>query len=134
MPRVTQNKLLVKQGFRLLVLGGIVTLVFAACGGSSDPAGDVSSGPAEGDAIVVVADDTKFKPDTLEASPGEEVTVEVRNEDDIAHDFAIEELELNTGTIEPGDVASATFEVPDGGTPFVCTFHPEMTGTITPES
>lgn len=132
MPRDTQNKLLARRGLRLPVMTGIVALVFAACGGSSDPAGDVSSASAEGDAIVVVADDTKFEPHALDASPGEEVTVEVRNEDDIAHDFAIEEFDLNTGTIEPGDVATATFEVPEKEIEFVCTFHSEMKGTIAP--
>ena len=132
MQRTTQNKLLGRQRIRLPVMAGIVVLVFAACGGGSDPSGDVSSASAEGDAIVVVTDDNKFEPDTLDAPPGEEVTVEVRNEDDTAHDFAIEEFDLNTGTIEPGSVATATFEVPEEETEFVCTIHPGMKGTIAP--
>lgn len=130
MLRATTNKLLATRSIRVIAVAGIAALALAACGGSSDPAGNVSSGPAGADAIVVVADDTAFKPDHLEAAAGEEITIEVRNEDDIAHDFAIEELDLNTGTIEPGDVASATIEAGDGEMEFVCTFHPEMKGTI----
>jgi plastocyanin len=42
----------------------------------------------------------------------------------------IEAADLNTGTIEPGAVATATFTVPEGSTEFKCTFHRGMAGTI----
>jgi plastocyanin len=54
----------------------------------------------------------------------------VTNDDSVAHDFAIESLDLNTGTVSGGEVANATFTVPDRGVEFVCTFHPDMTGRI----
>ena len=115
---------------RLLAVGGIALLGLTACN-SSEPAGDVAQGAASGaDSIEVVAKDSSFDPATLNVKAGEEVTVEVTNDDDMAHDFAIESLELNTGTIEEGEVANATFTVPDEGVEFVCTFHPEMTGRI----
>ena len=110
----------------VLVVGALMT----ACNPESDPSGDVGSGPAEEDAVPVVADDTFFEPESLELTAGETVTVEVTNEGSTVHDFAIEELALNTGTIESGDVATATFEVPEGSTEFKCTFHPDMKGTI----
>jgi plastocyanin len=117
-------------GLRWVAVAGIVVLGLAACN-SSDPAGDVASGAAsDADAITMVMRDQSFDPAELELEPGEEVTVEVTNDDDMAHDFAIESLDLNTGTVEAGEVANATFTVPERGVEFVCTFHPEMTGRI----
>ena len=121
---------LMPAGARLLAVGGIALLGLTACN-SSEPAGDVAQGAAAAaDSIKVVAAASSFEPETLNLEAGEEVTVEVTNDDDMAHDFAIESLELNTGTIEAGDVANATFTVPDEGIEFVCTFHPDMTGRI----
>ena len=117
-------------GTRLLAVGGIALLGLTACS-SSEPAGNVGRGASSAaDSIEVVAVDSSFDPGTLNLEAGEEVTVEVTNDDDMAHDFAIESLELNTGTIEAGEVANATFTVPDEGVEYVCTFHPEMTGRI----
>jgi plastocyanin len=79
---------------------------------------------------IEAADGDRFTPATLELSAGEKVTIEITNTDDRAHDFAIEAANLNTGTIQPGAVATATFTVPEGTTEFVCTFHRGMTGTI----
>jgi plastocyanin len=120
----------VPLGARLLAVGGIALLGLTACN-SSEPAGDVAQGAASAaDSIKVVAAGSSFEPGTLNLEAGEEVTVQVTNDDDMAHDFAIESLELNTGTIEAGEVANATFTVPDEGVEFVCTFHPDMTGRI----
>ena len=121
---------LMPVGARLLAVGGVALLGLTACN-SSEPTGDVAQGAASSaDSIKVVAAASSFDPGTLNLDAGEEVTVEVTNDDDMAHDFAIESLELNTGTIEAGDVANATFTVPDEGVEFVCTFHPDMTGRI----
>jgi len=103
----------------------------AACSNSSDPVGNVASGPATRDAVKIEAvDGNRFTPATLELPVGEAVTIEITNTDGRAHDFAIEAADLNTGTIEAGAVATATFTVPEGTTEFVCTFHGGMTGTI----
>ncbi|MGH2752479.1 MAG: cupredoxin domain-containing protein [Actinomycetota bacterium] len=114
-----------------LVGAGIAALGLAACH-SSEPAGDVARGPgSRGGAIEVAVDgDQEFAPGVLELDAGEEVTIEVTNDDDSAHDFAIESLELNTGPLEAGEVATATFTVPDDDVEFVCTFHSDMTGRI----
>jgi plastocyanin len=116
-------------GVRLLAVAGVALLGLAACNWS-EPTGDVAQGAAPSDSIKVVAVDQSFDPAVLDLKAGEEVTVEVTNDDDMAHDFAIESLELNTGTIEAGEVANATFTVPDEGVEFVCTFHSDMTGRI----
>ena len=103
----------------------------AACSNSSDPVGNVASSPAAGDAVKIQAvDGNRFTPATLQLPAGKEVTIEITNADDRAHDFAIEAADLNTGTIKAGAVATATFTVPEGTTKFKCTFHRGMTGTI----
>lgn len=111
------------------LVAGLAATLLAACN-ESEPVGNVAAGPAAGAATVVVADDMKFNPASLTAEAGEEITVQVTNEDDMAHDFAIESLDLNTGTIEPGAVATATFALGENGAEFVCTFHPDMKGRI----
>ena len=103
----------------------------AACSNSSDPVGNVAAGPATGDAAKIeVVGGNRFTPATLELPAGEAVTIEITNTDDRAHDFAIEAADLNTGTIQKGAAATATFTVPKGTTKFKCTFHRGMTGTI----
>jgi len=106
-------------------------VALAACSNSSDPVGSVASGPATGNAAKIeAAAGNRFTPGTLELPAGEKVTIEITNTDDAAHDFAIEAAGLNTGTIQSGAVATATFTVPEGSTEFVCTFHRGMAGTI----
>jgi plastocyanin len=103
----------------------------AACSNSSDAAGNVAVGPATGDAAKIEAvEGDRFTPKSLKLPAGEAVTIENTNTDGRAHDFAIEAADLNTGTIEAGAVATATFTVPEGQTKFKCTFHRGMTGTI----
>lgn len=60
----------------------------------------MGTGPAEGDAVTIIADDTSFEPTALKLTSGETITVKVTNEGRAVHDFAIDELDLNTGTIE----------------------------------
>ena len=106
-------------------------VALAACSNSSDPLGNVAAGPATGDAVKIRAvDGNRFTPATLELPAGEKVTIQITNTDDRAHDFAIEAAGLNTGTIQAGAVATATFTIPEGTTKFECTFHRGMTGTI----
>jgi plastocyanin len=109
-------------------------MLLPSCEAGSQPSGNVSSGPARGDTIELAMDDSAFVPGTLELPVGEEVTVEVANDDHIPHDFVIESMNLSTGVIEGGDVATATFTVPDSVTEFVCTIHPDMTGRIEPSN
>jgi hypothetical protein len=39
---------------------------------------------------------------------GEETTIEIVNNDSMPHDFAIESLDLNAGTVEPGETVVTT--------------------------
>jgi plastocyanin len=87
-------------------------------------------GPAGEGAVEIVTVDSAFTPETLELNAGQKVTVEITNEDVVPHDFEIEVLDLSTGTIEAGEIATATFTVPEGTTEFACTYHSGMTGRI----
>jgi plastocyanin len=78
----------------------------------------------------VAAVDNAFEPARLELTAGEEIEIAVTNEGETTHDLTIEALELSTGGLEQGDVATATFTVPEGETTFRCTIHGGMEGTI----
>ena len=111
-------------------LGLVASAMLLGACMSSEPSGDVGKGPADGPAMKVIAQDDVFLPDELSAKAGSELVVEIHNEGDDPHEFAIEELDLSTGTIEPGDVAHARFVVPAGSTKFTCTYHGGMDGLI----
>ena len=122
---------LAKWALRAVITVTALGMALAACSNSSDPVGNVAAGSATGDAAKIQAvGGDRFTPKTLELPAGEAVTIEITNTDGRAHDFAIEAADLNTGTIQAGAVATATFTVPEGTTEFVCTFHRGMTGTI----
>ena len=112
----------------IVVVLAATLLVLSAC--SRERSGDVHDGAGGADAVAVTLHDDEFDPASLNLDAGAEVSVEVRNEGRNGHNFTIDELDLSTGTVEPGRVVTATFVVPDGTTEFHCTFHPGMTGEI----
>ena len=105
-------------------------LAVAACSSGGEASGDVSSGPAEGDAIELVTRDNAFQPEELEVEAGEEVTIEVTNQDSVAHDFTVEPLDVSTGVLQSDEVATVTLTAAEGETAFVCELHPEMEGVL----
>jgi plastocyanin len=110
-------------------IGMVVTVtLLSACG--AERSGDVASGPGGPDATKVIAVDNAFEPDRVELPAGDEAQIEITNEGATRHDFTIEALELSTGVLEPGDVATATVIVPQGETMYRCTIHGGMEGTI----
>ncbi len=117
---------------RLVVAGALAAILLVSCAPSSEQEGNVGRGAAPDAATQIVMNDSSFDPDVLELPAGEEVTVQLTNEDGTVHDFEIEALGINTGTIEPGESAYATFVVPEQPVEFVCTLHPAMNGRIEP--
>ncbi|HEX5951104.1 MAG TPA: cupredoxin domain-containing protein [Actinomycetota bacterium] len=114
-----------------LVLGAIVAaLALGAC--AREPSGDVHEGPGGPDAVSVVMTDDEFDPAELRLEAGTVITVETHNEGNAGHNFTVDDLDVSTGTVEPGAVVSATFTVPSQATEFRCTFHPGMRGEIVP--
>jgi plastocyanin len=118
-----------KHWFRASVVSLTVAAVaLSAC--SRERSGDVQDGGGGADAVDVTLRDDEFAPDLLRLEAGTEVSVEVRNDGSNGHNFTIDELDLSTGTVEPGQVVTASFVVPGGTTEYRCTFHPGMEGEI----
>lgn len=108
-------------------------LLLGACGRAVEASGSIDQGPATGEAVKIVMEDNEFKPAAIRAKAGEEVTVEVSNKGDADHNFVIPKMDVSTGTLESGKVATATFVMPETATEFVCTFHGGMKGELRPE-
>ena len=110
----------------------IAALALAGCGRAAPASVHVRTGPASGDAVRVAARDNAFSPETIAVEPGSETTVEVRNEGEAAHNLVIEELGVSSGTIQPGQTVTMTFQAPVETLTYVCTFHRGMTGKLVP--
>jgi plastocyanin len=123
-----------KLGARLALAAAVLAaLTLVACSPSSEAKGNVSEGKASDASVEITIEHGSFDPDTVDLPAGEEVTIQLTNDDGHAHDFAIEALDINTGTIESGKSAYATFVMPDEPVDFVCTFHSGMEGRIEPQ-
>ncbi|WP_367318656.1 cupredoxin family copper-binding protein [Streptomyces sp. HUAS ZL42] len=115
-----------------------VLLLATACSdGDKEPASTPSSptastsSPASTTAgsKTVTMEDFAFSPANPEVQPGEKITVV--NKDSVAHTVtATEGNAFDTGSIAGGK--SGTFTAPSkaGQYAFVCTFHPNMKGTL----
>ncbi|MEU0170573.1 cupredoxin domain-containing protein [Streptomyces iakyrus] len=123
----------------LLVAAAATLLLASACANgddgspattSSPTATSPASPPASPGPVRITMKDFAFSPATLTVKAGEKVTV--ANEDSAAHTVtATEGGAFDTGSIAGGK--SGTFTAPSkaGSYDFVCTFHPNMTGTLT---
>jgi len=114
-------------------------LALAACGDddaddTTAPADDAPAAEAEGgagDVLPVTAADFRFDPDALEAPAGTAVTIELTNDDGVAHTFTIADLDVDIAA-NPGQSASAEVTVDEAGEhEWVCRIHPSMSGTLT---
>ena len=116
-------------------------LLAAACSDSDGGAAPATTSPAgtspasppstrTTNAVHITVKDFAFSPATLEVRPGEEITVS--NEDSAAHTVtATEGNAFDTGTADGGKSGSFTAPMQPGKYAFVCTFHPNMKGTLT---
>ena len=123
--------------FRLALGVAAAVLLVSACGGGDDGSGGAGAsgecGGSGGTALTVEASDFQFEPSELTAPAGEQVTVEFTNSDDAPHTFTIEAFDCDTGSVESGQSAELSFTMPDADTGWICTIHPDMKGTLTPE-
>ncbi|MEX0754057.1 MAG: cupredoxin domain-containing protein [Actinomycetota bacterium] len=116
---------------RWLVLSvAALALTLAACSGAAR-SGDIQEGPADGDAARIEMQDNTFAPAEVAVPAGEEVTIELTNGGNSVHDFTIEDLDVSTGAVAPGDVVTVTVPAIDAATGFACTLHGGMEGTLT---
>lgn len=101
--------------------------VLAACSGSEDDPGTTVA-ESGGEADITIADFAFSGADTV--SVGDTVTV--TNEDTVGHTWTADEGAFDSGTLATGDSFEFTFDEA-GEFSYVCTIHPQMTGTITVE-
>jgi plastocyanin len=95
---------------------------------ASPEASPASSTPiAGGGAANVAIQDFAFEPQTVEITAG--TTVTWTNDDQAPHTATGLDGAFDTGTIEPGQSATHTFDTA-GSFDYQCAFHPDMTGTV----
>ena len=126
---------------KLALLGSFLVLGLAAGCGSDDeeePAQQPAQEPkqeapaAEGAAVSMK--DITFKPDAINVKKGEAVTW--TNDDSVGHDVTkkggpgAEFKSGDPGGMQAGDTFKQTFTTA-GKVDYVCTVHPNMTGTVT---
>jgi len=138
-----------KRAFTILSTCLALGLVAAGCGGDDEEDGGGSSasppaetaaekppadsGPAKG-AVEVGMEGIAFKPDAVTVKKGGTVTW--TNNESVAHDVTKEDgpgpdfSSGDPGGMDEGDTFEQKFNVP-GEISYVCTVHPNMTGTVT---
>jgi plastocyanin len=112
----------IRRRFLLAALVGLVALVLSACG-TGDASESESGSGAAGPSVVI--EDLAFEPETLTVEAGASVTW-TWNDGAVTHDVSGDDFQsevMSEGTF------SHRFEEP-GTYDYVCTLHPNMTGTI----
>lgn len=103
-----------------------LVLFMAAC---SDDSGNEPPAGGGADQTMTIADFT-FDPSTLTVPSGQEVTVEVTNNDDVEHSFTLDDDAVSQD-VEAGESATVTLNLTEG-IGWHCEYHPDqMKGTIT---
>jgi plastocyanin len=119
---------------RMVLIAAVVALAVAACSG--DGAGSTTTGaPADtssADAEAAVSiEGFAFGPAELTVAPGTTVTW-TNDESGIPHTTTSDDGDWDSGTLQPGDTFSFTFDEP-GTYAYSCSIHPSMHGTIVVE-
>ena len=119
---------------RILVGTSALTLaaMVAACGGGDSSAPTAPSPSASPFTITVTRQNgaQSFSPNP--ATAGGQMVV-FRNADTIVHRVTLNDGSLDTGNIAPG-ATSAAVRMPNGGTNYHCSLHPDMIGAVTPQA
>jgi plastocyanin len=123
-----------------LVLLSALVLAAAACGGDSNGDGESEGGKkmiagveandhgekdvtGETGKVEVELDDEYFEPTVLKGTPGQKVTLELRNEGGEEHNISIADQNVDQD-VAPADEAEVEVTFPQSGElSFVCKFH-----------
>lgn len=98
----------------------------AAMSPASSPTSGMTAGATGGGAVSIA--NFAFSPATITVAPGQAITW--TNADRVAHTVTSNDGKWDSGNIAPGASFSHTFDQA-GATPYHCTIHPFMTGTVT---
>jgi len=113
--------------------------VMSACGGgsgygSSTPTAPSASSPPPSTAVTITITrqngSQSFSPNP--AAAGGRLVV-FRNADTVVHRVRLNDGSIDTGDIAPGATSTAV-TMPDGGTNYHCSLHPDMIGAVSPAS
>jgi plastocyanin len=88
---------------------------------ASPGASPMASPSAGGDEITVVAKDIEFDQDEIRVPADTDITITLKNEGVLEHDFAVEELDFLIGPLSGGESDSDTLNAPAGEYEFICT-------------
>ena len=106
-----------------------VALVLGACSSDGDSTETGDGGGGAADQTITIADFT-FDPSTLTVPSGEDVTVEVTNNDDVEHSFTLDDDSVSQD-VEGGESQTVTLNLTEG-IGWHCEYHPDtMKGTVT---
>jgi len=119
-----------KRGVSAALVFGLL-LVLVGCGGG----GEAAAGNG-GTSVEIKASEFAYDPSMMTVNKGESVTVKLSNIGSVAHDFVIDELNVNISQVPVSSTESATFTASSAGTfTYYCSVpgHLEagMKGTIT---
>jgi len=119
----------------LAVCAALAGGTLAACGdddeesASTTPAAAPATTGAAADVVVVDMKDIEYVPRNATAKVGQ--TVRWTNSDPVAHTVTAKSgSDVDSGTIDPGKDFETRFDRP-GKVDYVCTIHPNQTGTVT---
>jgi plastocyanin len=117
---------------RALMVGLLMVVVGVA--GSACGSSKKASGSAGSNGTTVDAADFTFKPKTLTAKAGNQVSFTFKNSGTVEHNFSVTEANVSADA-EKGASTTVTFTAPAAGTyEFFCKYHKAsqgMTGTLT---
>jgi plastocyanin len=141
-PRVRRSALIVA----VLALGLVPLLAGCGSSGSSSTTTESSGGGGESEGgtttvgglqannhgtksvetsgkTEVELDDFYFEPTVLEGTPGQKVTLELKNEGKVEHSFTVDSQGIDKD-IEPADEGEVTVTIPESGAiSFYCKYH-----------
>lgn len=109
------------------VMTGLVQVRDASGAVPGTPAASPAASPSAGATAEVTIVDFAFDPAELRVAAG--TTVTWTNRDSVPHTATADDGSFDTGTIDGGASGSHTFDAP-GTFAYICTFHPNMTGTV----
>jgi plastocyanin len=123
---------------RFLPALALVAALAACSGTAATPSEELNCIQADADNVVqLTAENIAFSAECIEVAAGEPITIEFENSDGSPHDIAIYTDSTKATEEFKGDVVdagqAATYDVPALGAGdhfFLCTIHPNMTGTI----
>jgi plastocyanin len=131
----------------LFVAGtSVLVLTSAACGGDDGGSGGAGATSAEtgtvetqtsepdtgaegGGEVEVKAEDFQFDPTDVEVASGD--TIAVKNDSaSVPHTFTVTDTDIDE-SLDPDASAKVAIDLDPGTYDFICTIHPQMTGTLT---